>query len=57
MGIRQGDFLGRALLSLIHFKALHFTINCFLFYLFPSIADEIHIIGQLLIISSTYDVM
>jgi hypothetical protein len=43
MGIRQGDSLGGALFSLVHLKALHYTINHFPCRLFPSIANDIHI--------------
>jgi hypothetical protein len=55
MGIRQGDPLGRPLFVLAHFKVLHFTINCFLSCLFPSITNDIHIIGPFLIVSFTYE--
>jgi len=50
MGTRQGEPLGKTLFALAHFKALHSTINCFLSYLFPSIVDDIHIIGPLSIV-------
>jgi hypothetical protein len=46
MGTRQSDLLERALFTLVHFRALRF-INCFPFCLFPSIVDDIHIIGPL----------
>jgi hypothetical protein len=55
MGIRQGDPLGGPLFTLSHFKALHFIASCFPSYLFPCIANEIHIIGLFLIISSAYE--
>jgi len=44
MGAHQGEPLGRALFTLAHFRALHSIINHFLFCLFPSIMDDIHII-------------
>jgi len=55
MGIRQGHPLGGALFISTHFRTLHYIINHFLFYLFPSIVDDIHIIGPPSIISSTYE--
>jgi hypothetical protein len=55
MGIRQGDHLKGALFALTHFRPLHFTINFFPFYLFPSIIDDIHIVSPLSIVSSTYE--
>jgi hypothetical protein len=55
MGICQVDPLGGALFISIHFRTLHYIINHFLFYLFPSIVDDIHIIGPPSIISSTYE--
>jgi hypothetical protein len=55
MGTCQGDFYGGALFVLTHFKALHFLTNHFLSYLFPSIVNDIHIIGPPSIISSTYE--
>ncbi len=51
----QGDLLGRELFALVHLGALHFTTNHFLYCLFPSIVDHIHIIGPLSIVSSTYE--
>jgi hypothetical protein len=45
MGIHQGDPSRGALFILAHFMALHFTINHFPSCLFPSIANDIHIIG------------
>ncbi len=55
MGICQGDHLGKALFVLAHLKALHFIANHFPSYLFPSIINDIHIIGPPSIISSTYE--
>jgi len=55
MGTHQGDPLGRALFTLAHFKALHSTINYFLSCLFPSIVDDIHIIGPLSIVSFAHE--
>jgi hypothetical protein len=55
MEIRQGDPLGGALFNLAHFKASHSTTNHFSSCLFPSIVNDIHIIGFFLIISSTYE--
>jgi hypothetical protein len=54
MGIRQGDLLGGVLFVLTHFKALHSIVNHFPSCLFPSIIDNIHIIGPLSIVSSAY---
>jgi hypothetical protein len=46
MGTHQGDFLGGGgLFALAHFKALCSIISHFPFCLFPSIVDDIHIIG------------
>jgi hypothetical protein len=44
MGIRQNDYLRRALFVLAHSKALCFTTSHFFFCLFLSITDDIHII-------------
>jgi hypothetical protein len=55
MGIHQGDLLGGALFVLVNFKVLHFIINHFPSCLLPSIVDDIHIIGPLLIVLFTYD--
>jgi hypothetical protein len=53
MGTCQGIPLGRALFALAHFRALCSIASHFLLYLFPSIANDIHII--LSIISSAYE--
>jgi hypothetical protein len=42
-------------LALAHFKALCFIVNCLLSCLFPSITNDIHIIGPLSIISFAYE--
>ncbi len=61
MGICQGDPLGGlgggggALLVLAHFRALCSKISYFPSCLFPSIANDIHIIGPLSIISYAYE--
>jgi hypothetical protein len=55
MGICQGDPLGEALFALAHFRALCFTTSHFLSCLFPSIANDIHIIGPLSIVSYAYE--
>jgi len=55
MGTHQGDPLGGALFALVHFRALCFTINHFPFCLFPSITNDIHIIGPPSIVSFTYE--
>jgi hypothetical protein len=47
MGTRQSDLLEMALFTLVHFKALCSIANCFPSCLFPSIVDDIHIIGPL----------
>jgi hypothetical protein len=49
MGTQQGDPLGGTLFTLAHFKALHFITNHFLYCLFPSNVDDIHIIGPFLL--------
>jgi hypothetical protein len=53
--IRQGDLLGGALFVLAHFKALRSIASPFLSCLFPSIIDDIHIIGPPLTISFAYE--
>jgi hypothetical protein len=45
MGTHQGDQLGGALFVFTHLKALSSIVSHFPSYLFPSIVDEIHIIG------------
>jgi hypothetical protein len=55
MGTHQGDPLGKAIFSLTHFKALCFTISCFPSCLFPSIANDTHIINPSSIVSSAYE--
>jgi hypothetical protein len=55
MGTHQGDPLGKALFTLAHFKALCSITNHLSSYLFPSIVDDIHIIGPPSIVSSTYE--
>jgi len=55
MGIRQGDPLGRALFVSTFFEVLHSTISHFPCCLFPSIVNEIHIIGPPSTVSSTYE--
>jgi hypothetical protein len=55
MGTHQGDPLGQALFALTHFKALHSIASDFLFYLFPSIVDDTHIIGSFFIVSFAYE--
>ncbi len=54
MGTHQGDPLG-ALFALAHFKTLCSTVSCFLSCLFPSIVDDIHIIGPFSIVSFAYE--
>jgi hypothetical protein len=51
----QGDPLGRALFTLAHFTALCYTISGFLFYLFPSNVNDIHMISSLSIVSFAYE--
>ncbi len=55
MGTCQGDPLGGALFALIHLKALHSTSSHFPSFLFPSIINDIHIIGPPSIVSSMYE--
>jgi hypothetical protein len=47
MGTRQTNPLGGALFVLVHFRALHFITSRFPSCLFPSIANDIHIISPL----------
>jgi hypothetical protein len=54
MGTCQGDPLEGALFALVDFKVLSSTTNHFPSYLFSSIANDIHIIAPLSIVSSTY---
>jgi len=46
---------GKGIITLTHFKALRFTTSHFSFYLFSSIANDIHIISFPSIMSSTYE--
>jgi hypothetical protein len=55
MGTYQGDPLEGALFTLTHFKALCFIVSHFLSYLFPSIADNTHIIGFPFIVTFAYE--
>ncbi len=55
MGTYQGDLLGGAPFVLAHLRALCSIINSLSFCLFPSIAHDMHIIGPLSIVSSTYE--
>ncbi len=45
MGPCHSDLLGGPLFVLTHFRALHSIASHFPSYLFPSITDDIHIIG------------
>jgi hypothetical protein len=54
MGTRQGDLLEKTLFTLAHFRALHFIVSHFPSCLFPSIANNIHIIGPPSIVSFIY---
>jgi hypothetical protein len=55
MGTCQSDPLGGALFALAHFRVLCSTTSHFPSCLFPSIANDIHIIGPPSIVSSTYE--
>jgi hypothetical protein len=55
MGTCQGDPLGGALFVLFHLRALCSIISHFPFCLFPSIVDDIHIIGPPSIVSFAYE--
>jgi hypothetical protein len=55
MGIYQGDPWGGGSIFLAHFRVLCSTTSCFLSYLFPSIIDDIQIIGPLSIVSFAYE--
>jgi hypothetical protein len=54
-GTCQGDPFRGALFALVHYKVLHFIASCFPFCLFSSIANDIQIIGPLLIILFAYE--
>ncbi len=47
MGTCQNDLLGRALFAFVHVNAIYFITNHLSFCIFPSIADDTHIIGPL----------
>jgi hypothetical protein len=49
MGTHEGDPLGGALFALAHFRALCSIARHFLFYLFPFITNDKHIIGPFLL--------
>ncbi len=53
MGAHQGDPLAEALFTLTHFRALCFIVSHY--YLFPSIADDIHIINPPSIVLSVHE--
>jgi len=55
MGTCQGDSLERALFALADFRILSSTASHFPSYLFSSIANDIHIIAALSIVSFTYE--
>ncbi len=55
MGTCQGEALGEALFALAHFRALRFIVSHFPSCLIPSTVNNIHIIGLLSFISSTYE--
>jgi hypothetical protein len=55
MKTHQGNPLGGALFALAHFRALRSIVCNFPSCLFLSIANAIHIIGPLSIISSAYE--
>jgi hypothetical protein len=55
MGTRQCDPLGGELFTLAHFMVLHSIASHFPFCLFPSIVNNIHIIGPSSIVPSMYE--
>jgi hypothetical protein len=55
MGTCQGGLLLGALLSFAHFRVLCSITNHFPSCLFPSIANDTHIIGPLSIVSFDYE--
>ncbi len=55
MGTHQGDSLGWVLFTLAHCRALRLIANHFPSYLFPSIANDTHIIGPFSIVSFAYE--
>ncbi len=55
MGICKSDPLRRALFTLAHFRALCFTTRHFPAYPFPSIINNIHVIGPYSIELFTYE--
>jgi hypothetical protein len=54
MGTHQSDPLRKAMFILTHFKVLCFTTSCFPSCLFPSIANDTHIINPPSIVSYAY---
>jgi hypothetical protein len=51
VGIHQGDQLTRPLFALVHFRTnLHFSSG-----VFPSLADDTHILGLAHVISFVFD--
>jgi hypothetical protein len=48
-------FWGGGIVCFNNFKALYSTTSHFPFCLFPSIADDIHIVGPSLIVSFAYE--
>jgi hypothetical protein len=55
MGTHQGDLVGKALFVLAHFLALCSKGSWYPSYLFPSIIDDINIIGHPSILSFAYE--
>jgi hypothetical protein len=54
IGTRQGDLMGGPLFVLIHFHALCSSTSLFPSCLFPSVANDTHIIGPTLIVSQVF---
>ncbi len=55
LGMRQGDPLGGPLFVLAHYRTFLETIAQAPNYVFPSLADDIHIVGPMNEITHTFD--
>jgi hypothetical protein len=53
--MRQGDPLGGPLFALAHYQVLLETIAWALSYVFPSLADDTHIVGPLHFVTHAFD--
>jgi hypothetical protein len=51
MGICQGGLVARPFFALAHFLAFHYSLKVFLSCLFPSLANQTHILSPAHVIS------